>query len=213
MELGPKNFAKLVKNRPNELATVHAAVCDRPRTVHYVEDWATGGVWEFAAPSFRDFWWKGKSIDDALPIPCLPLQDILDTHLGKEKLYFDFFSLDVEGAELEVLQSLDYERVAFGVILCEADGTNELKNIALRTFLFEKGYIFLYNRDRSWWFVNIQFSHIYSALLHAPAYEKETNVTAVQARHKHQRVRRRKRERYEGAREATARSRQRYYGR
>jgi FkbM family methyltransferase len=167
VELGPKNFAKLIKNRPNELATVHAAVCDHPRTVHYVEVERSevSGIWEFAAQSFRDNWWKGLTIDNALPITCLPLQEILDTHLSNEKLYFDFFSLDVEGAEFEVLQTLDYERVGFGVICCEADEHDELKNLALRAFLSKKGYIFLENRGRSWWFVNGQFDRIYSTLL------------------------------------------------
>lgn len=167
VELGPKNYAKLVHNRPDELATVNAAVCDRPRTLHYVERGPVGGIWEFSAQSFREHWWKGLTIENAVPVPCLPLQEILDTHLSNEKLFFDFFSLDVEGAEFEVLQSLDYERVAFGVIFCEADKHDQLKNMALRTFLLEKGYIFLESRDNSYWFVNRQFGRIYSTLLHS----------------------------------------------
>lgn len=165
VELGPKNFAALVKNRPDELATVHAAVCDSPRTLHYVENSAIGGIWEFTVQTWRDKWWPGVSIDAALPIPCLPLQEILDTHLSNEKLHFDFFSLDVEGAEFEVLQSLDYERVGFGVILCEASPHNEPKNLALRKFLEDKGYVFVENKDSSYWFVNGEFDRIYSTVL------------------------------------------------
>jgi hypothetical protein len=168
VELGPENFKKLVKNRPDELATVHAAVCESPRTLHYIEAGAVGGIWEFAASTFRERWWKGRTIESAIEIECLPLQEILDTHLNSmENFYFDFFSLDIEGAEFEALQSLDYERVGFGVILCEADAHNELKNMALRTFLADKGYIFLENKDRSYWFVNGQFGHIYGKLLHS----------------------------------------------
>ena len=56
---------------------------------------------------------------------------------------FDFFSLDVEGAEMSVLESIDFDRTAFGVVLIEADEHNEMKNLAMRQFLELRGYTFL----------------------------------------------------------------------
>ena len=38
--------------------------------------------------------------------------------------YFDFFSLDVEGGELAVLQTIVFKKVFFGVIVIEADDHN-----------------------------------------------------------------------------------------
>ena len=58
VELSPKNFAALQKNRPNEIANVHAGVCGEKKTLHYVEPEKdnVGGIWEFSSPSFRDQW-------------------------------------------------------------------------------------------------------------------------------------------------------------
>jgi hypothetical protein len=72
--------------------------------------------------------------------------------------------LDIEGAELEAIHSIDFQRVGFGIILVECDEHDELKNMALRTFLESKGYIFLMDRNRSYWFVNNNFWSIYRGL-------------------------------------------------
>ena len=67
------------------------------------DDWfaPVQGVWEFSAPSFRQAWWSKQTIADGIPIKCQPLADILAT--VEPINYFDFLSLDVEGAEYEVL--------------------------------------------------------------------------------------------------------------
>ncbi len=107
VEVSPYNFAELKKNRPNELALVNAGVCKEESTVHFLDlandrDLsAVSGVWEFAAPAFRDRFWKGKTLDDATPIRCVPLRTILADQ--GPTFFADFFSLDVEGAELQVL--------------------------------------------------------------------------------------------------------------
>jgi hypothetical protein len=166
VELGPSNFKSLLKNRRNELALVNAGVCEKKRTLHYVERIAVGGIWEFAAPGFKKQWWpdiKDVNSTALTPIECSPLQDIIDEHIGKQ-VYFDFFSLDIEGAEVEAIHSIDFQRVGFGIILVESDKYDELKNMALRTFLESKGYLFLMDRNRSYWFVNKNFWSIYRGL-------------------------------------------------
>jgi hypothetical protein len=79
---------------------------------------------------------------------------------------FDFLSLDVEGAELSVLESINYDRVQFGIVLVEADENNQMKNFAMRKFLESKGYTFLFDYARSYWFVNDNFYEIYKGLVH-----------------------------------------------
>ena len=169
VELGPKNYQRLVENRPHELATVHAGVCQQNGTLHYVERNAVGGIWEFASPSFREQWWKGielKYSKHVQELNCRPLQDILDQQLGTTSpLFFDFFSLDVEGAELEALQSIEFERVGFGILLVEADVHDPDKNMALRALVESKGYTFLMEQSRSYWFINDEFSSIYRDLI------------------------------------------------
>ena len=147
---------------------VHAAVCANHQTVHYVAgdeiDRAVGGIWEFAAPSFQKNWWKYVMVDTLPAIECSPLQDIISKQVAKEA-YFDFFSLDIEGAESMALKSIDFTKVSFGIILVEADSTNQRKNLALRTFLVNRGYIFLEKASGSYWFYNSRFDEIYSDLL------------------------------------------------
>mmetsp|Transcript_26332 Transcript_26332/g.39886 ORF Transcript_26332/g.39886 Transcript_26332/m.39886 type:complete len:305 (+) Transcript_26332:134-1048(+) len=164
VELGPKNFAALKKNRPNELATVHAGVCAKAQTLHYVEAKATGGIWEFSDEEFRNKFWSDIDLKKVPTIKCSPLRDILQEHVG-EPFYFDFFSLDVEGAEEEVVKSLDFTKVAFGVIFVEADQFNPEKNQAVRTLLVSSGYKFLFHKNRSDWFYNEHFHDIYNDLL------------------------------------------------
>jgi FkbM family methyltransferase len=167
VEASPRNYKKMVQNRPNEIANVHAAVCEKRMDLHWVEvDRPTvGGILEFAAESFKDRWWSDADIQNAEKIQCIPLKDLLDEQVGKH-FFFDFFSLDIEGAEYEALASLDFNSVAFGVILVEALGYNEKKNLAVRTFLESNGYIFLGLTNRSYWFVNGGFANVYKDLLH-----------------------------------------------
>ena len=52
-------------------------------------------------------------------------------------------SLDVEGAELEVLRTLDFDKHQFGVIFYEADEHDPVKNVAMKTLLADNGYDFV----------------------------------------------------------------------
>jgi FkbM family methyltransferase len=160
LELSPSNFESLRTNRREEIAVINAAVCAQSGTVHCVEAGAVGGVWEFAAADFRNhFWGASTTIENSKPINCVPLRDVF--HSISEHFYADFLSLDVEGAELDVLESIDFDKTAFGIILIEADTGNITKNVAVREFLVARGYAFLYWYQRSDWFINDRFREIY----------------------------------------------------
>mmetsp|Transcript_5391 Transcript_5391/g.10278 ORF Transcript_5391/g.10278 Transcript_5391/m.10278 type:complete len:138 (-) Transcript_5391:15-428(-) len=118
-------------------------------------------------------WYLGvclRFFPESLPtISCRPLQDILDDIVSKGNdhnvlIYLDFFSLDVEGAELDVLESIDWKRTSFGIVLIEADGSNQEKEKRILSLMDRTGYRFLYNRQRSLWFVHKDFSNIYKHL-------------------------------------------------
>lgn len=176
VEIIPSNFNKMVANRPNEIANVHAGVCNSPRTLHYFDNpptaelgkkhaGAVSGIYEFASPSFRGRWWHNSTLEDTHEIECDTLDNLLRKHVPK-RTFFDFFSLDVEGAELSVLESTDFDRVGFGVIFVEADQHNDLKNLAVRATLEEAGYFYLRNVSRSEWYLNRQFHFIYKDLIY-----------------------------------------------
>merc|ERR1712032_45476 len=66
-----------------------------------------------------------------------------------ELRHVDLFSLDVEGAELAVLQTMDWQ-IPVCIWVVELDGQNQEKDEAVRQLLFEKGY-----RKQSKWNINL----------------------------------------------------------
>ena len=166
VEASPMNYQQLVRNRPNEIANVNAGVCEKEMDLHWVQSGpAVGGFQEFAHPDFQKRWWSEDDIKNAQVIKCHTLEQILLDKVGPG-FYFDFFSLDVEGAELSVLRSINFDLVGFGVILMEADRHNPTKNMAARELLESNGYMYLEKKGRSFLFVNQDFGAIYKDLIH-----------------------------------------------
>lgn len=159
VEASPKNFRRLRHNRP-ESRCYHGAVCqNNTQYVHYVEKGPVSGIFEFMSPSFRSHWHGGIANENAgQEVRCAPLQDFIDDSLIH---YFDFFSLDVEGAELEVLRTVNYKQTAFGIVFVEADGSNPQKENAIKAFMAKHEYSFKGVKLRSLWFANSNLESIY----------------------------------------------------
>ena len=117
---------------------------------------AVGGIWELSKPSFRKDYWVGATLTNTTEVPCSPLTDIVQKHTPDTR-FFDFYSLDVEGGELSVLESVNFEQIGFGVILVEMDSHDLRRNMAIRTLLEKAQYRFLYEKKHSAWFVNADF--------------------------------------------------------
>ena len=116
------------------------------------------------APSFVSTWHPENP--EHTKIRCEPLSNILkQSALRTETQMVDFLSLDVEGAEFEVLKTIDFDKVEFGIIFYEADDHNPLKNQAMITFLEERGYRFREHTLRSNFHVNIKWHHMYGDFL------------------------------------------------
>lgn len=84
--------------------------------------------------------WHGSA--DVMPegtteITCLPLATVLQMF---DLTHIDFFSLDVEGAELAVLQTLDFSKVHINVMVIEQDGHDPQKDEAVRQLLRAHGF-------------------------------------------------------------------------
>ena len=74
----------------------------------------------------------------AIKTPCKPMSEYLTGHA-----VIDFFSLDVEGAELTVLETIDWSAVRIDVLMIEMDhwADSNGRNSRIRTFVEEKGYV------------------------------------------------------------------------
>jgi len=169
VELMSFNYEKLVANRPDEIARLNAGVCDESQTLHYYgteeHSGAIGGIYEFSSPAFREMFWEDVALDDprVKEIRCDTLDSLLLEN-APGTTFFDFFSLDVEGGELSVLRSIDFDRVSFGVIFFEVRGSQVLESMVARLFLESKGYTFLFENQGSYWFANSNFHEIYKDL-------------------------------------------------
>ena len=118
---------------------VTAAVCSSPGHVHYVGAGPTAGVVEFMPDTFLKKYYPklmatkrlavdGEKMDwgavdfkakrvRAIKVVCTTLTAILD-HVGISHIHFGL--LDTEGSELEILRTIDFGRIRFGVLVIEA---------------------------------------------------------------------------------------------
>ena len=93
------------------------------------------------------------------------MSDIILTGSGQSSHFFaDFLSLDVEGGELQVLESLNFNVTAFGVVIVEADGSNATKDQLVRDLLEANGYSYMGPIKQNDWFTNDRWDDIYSKL-------------------------------------------------
>jgi hypothetical protein len=136
IEGSPADYEVMLAHRP-EATMINAALCGHERVPHWIQGWPpeNAGIYEFfSAGSIRaqfKRWARLNESDPAaamaslLKIPCFPVTDVLLT-LGIH--HVDLWSLDVEGAELEVLTGWDPRRLPVDVILSE--GAPALQAIA-----------------------------------------------------------------------------------
>ena len=159
IEGSPASYQKMVVNRPGQLL-VNSVICRNVTTVHYF-DYKSGfknpavfGIWEFMPPGYKKLWFPDVyagtvPIPESSAVPCVPLGYILGLFRAK---HINFFSLDVEGAELDVLSSLDFNRVSFDVIVVEGQDQDVLE------LLESKGYVYVEELHLNRWFIRQGFT-------------------------------------------------------
>jgi hypothetical protein len=148
---------------------VNAAICKDRSIVHYVinpKAQMTSGVAEFMPPShmkqyFRHLYhhkqmhnntfdgitWATKNV---YPVHCLPIGDIL---MKAKITRVNFFILDVEGAEISILESFDFDKYQVDVFVIEL-------NMGLKTileFFADKPYKEVVQRGRNIWLQHVDF--------------------------------------------------------
>lgn len=120
IEGSPTLYANLVRNRPYAL-TMNAMVCSEKRKLHWINsNNAVGGAYELMPKSFVAKWHKRlnkeKSLDDYPTVPCFRLDTILQKY---GIVHVDVWTLDVEGAELSVLKTVNFAKFSASVIVVE----------------------------------------------------------------------------------------------
>ena len=114
IEAQPDNTKLLFENRPCAVV-IPEGVCN-------VDDSSLDGYstirMSIGEGTSYDMTTRGEEGGDGVDVPCRPLSAMLDDY-GVTRI--NFFSLDVEGAELKVLETFDFNKVKIDVLMVEAE--------------------------------------------------------------------------------------------
>ena len=135
----PGSMAVFRQWRPQDI-NIEAAVSDtaQPMAFHMFKESALNTLNAVVAETFVQAGWERLEIKDIVP---RPLSDILDEHLPSGTKV-DLMNIDVEGGELDVLRSNNWEKYAPRYLILEVLNTplSESMNAPTIIFLCERGY-------------------------------------------------------------------------
>lgn len=166
IEGAPTWIERLTEYSTDALA-LSLAVCNHPHFIHYIDkkDEGINGILEYMSPQFmrdfhkdaigvkRDQW---HTIPGVTKVPCFPLSSVFsEFHIH----YINYFILDVEGAEYDVLQSINFENVMFDVITVETEKQYRVpfNTVKITALLRSKGYDRVWCSGRNSWYVHHTF--------------------------------------------------------
>jgi FkbM family methyltransferase len=143
MEADSENFQQMTINRPDAI-NLFGAMCfgDSASFQPGSLSKATGGVLTDMSDQFKEKW-----VDSAAPaarrpvvkVPCMQVSQVLQEY---DIAHVDVFFLDVEGGELTVLQTIDFDAgIQFDMFVVEMDNTDPTKDETIRAMLQSRGYI------------------------------------------------------------------------
>ena len=129
VEASRDSYAKLKFNRPQGL-NIHAALCNETKVVHYLQRHngsAVDGILEFMEhrfiTRFHKYWYRTRDPALVYEMQCVKVNYLFDMMKVK---HIDVWVLDIEGAELAVLKSMDWNAgVTIDVILLETMRRND----------------------------------------------------------------------------------------
>ena len=134
IEPSPQSAAKCRANRPDSRVWELAAHRELG-LVTLVGDSPVSVVDEFGDEEYLALW--GLGVAERHTCFSAPLRTVLDIEKVR---YVDVLSIDVQGAELSVLQGVDWA-VPIGCICIELDGHNSSKDDECRTILEREGFV------------------------------------------------------------------------
>lgn len=171
----PVNFRALTRGDDGgrypgriESLNINAALCLPGQLLHYAQKpvaEAVNGIWELMSVNYQSTWWPelyGKpELIAALPtIACSPLAPLLAAY---DIAHVDLWVLDVEGAELQALRTVDWSRVRIDVLCIEVDfGSAELYQAVRDYLVFELDHLYRYHGrvGRNAWFYHKHFERL-----------------------------------------------------
>jgi FkbM family methyltransferase len=90
------------------------------------------------APTHKDWIIREQGIVERITVKTITFGDLMGRYPEINRI--DFFSLDVEGAETSILESIDFSAYRFGLISIESIDETPGESERLKGFMREKGY-------------------------------------------------------------------------
>ena len=199
---GSPVYTKNIAQRAPDALSINCAVCAQEGIVHYASRGLVSGILEFMEPSFlTTFYPDLKNVTDnkiahrdvwknytrfVTPVHCYPLSKILH---HANLTHINYFILDTEGAELEILKTISWDRIRFDIVTIETEKSLRPLFYAenITAYMVEHGYVHLMNSGRNSWYKHRDYDissapsydfkgHIYDTFFTAPDFEY-LNVT------------------------------------
>lgn len=141
INIDPNPFAieKFNQHRPNDInLNIAIANTNSKLKYYYVDD--TNSMNSMSEEFLLNRGINPENIKN-VDVNCFPLKDVLDKYLSKNQK-IDLFNIDVEGLEIEILKSNDWEKYKPEVIImeCESENINDLYDLETVQFLHNLNY-------------------------------------------------------------------------
>lgn len=129
IEGDPKNFEQITKKN-RKAWTVNGCLSTKPypNVVMFMQSYNVGKITDLET---------GQNKVNHVAVQCLPLYSIL---LALNTTTIDYFSLDVEGAEMKVLKTIPWDKVNIKTLSVEFKHTDEGKE-TMRQYMESLGYV------------------------------------------------------------------------
>jgi FkbM family methyltransferase len=129
-----EQYNNLIINRPNCKNVNLAVNYNNNKSLFFGKD-AVGGLIETMSENFKNTYHNNS---ESYFVNCCPFFEILNNN---NISYIDLLIIDVEGAELVVLETMDFNIPVF-VIIIELDSSNLDKDQKCRDILLKNGFVF-----------------------------------------------------------------------
>ncbi len=144
VEADPGAFQELLKLHRNAYL-LNACLSPSPQStkLNFTTAGVLGGLERFMESTHKKWIMRVQQLKQPLTVQCFPLFSVLSA-LGVD--HVDYFSLDVEGAELDILKTIPFDRITFDVMTveyhvaacpkCSLSKLKELDQLLTRTGLY-----------------------------------------------------------------------------
>ena len=143
-----EQYNDLIKNRP-KCKCYKNAINDKEEEIEFIGDNATAGLIKTMSSSFRND--HHKNNNNVYKVSGTPIKNLI-----KDLKHIDIFSIDVEGGELVVLETIDW-KIPIYIIIIELDGYNKEKDEKCRNILREQGFSFDINIGGNEFWINKKY--------------------------------------------------------